>query len=301
MIQRDPPSLLTLFFIVRGSIVPKILPQMLLVALLALALVGASKSGIAIPNIPLQAFWVFGIALSLFLGFRSNTSYDRWWEGRRLWGQLIADFRSLRRESTLFITDVESRNELLSLSVAFAHLLRAELRGDEIEDDLSRWLDSARMQRLLDARHSSDAALNDIGDLLARLHQQGQCSEMGLRVLAERLAAMSLAQAGSERIANTPLPFVYSLLVKRTTYLYCLLIPFGLIATAGWLTPLFTAIMAYVFFGLDAASDELAAPFDEVANGLPLAAMCRTIDNAIAEATGRSTLPALAAIDGLLR
>ena len=103
-------------------------------------------------------------------------------------------------------------------------------------------------------------------------------------------------QGASERIANTPLPFAYSLLVHRTAYLYCFLVPFGLAATAGWFAPLFTAIVAYVFFGLDAISKELENPFSGGHNNLPLDALCRVNEISVAEALGDVPPPPLEAV-----
>ena len=91
-------------------------------------------------------------------------------------------------------------------------------------------------------------------------------------------------EAGCERIAGTPFPFAYTLLLHRTAYLVCLLLPFGLVATAGWATPLFTALIAYTFFGLDRLSEELEDPFGTEANDLALDSLCRTCEISVFEA-----------------
>jgi putative membrane protein len=98
----------------------------------------------------------------------------------------------------------------------------------------------------------------------------------------------------------TPLPFVYSLLVRRATYLYCCLLPFALIEAAGWFAPIFAAIVAYVFFSLQAVTNELEHPFHNVKNGLPLDAMYRTIEISIAETLNRTPPESSAATNYVL-
>lgn len=102
---------------------------------------------------------------------------------------------------------------------------------------------------------------------------------------------MAEVQAACERIQTTPLPFAYMLLVQRTAYLYCFILPFGIVATQGLVTPLFSAIIAYTFFGLDALSEELAAPFGLSANHLPLHAISRTIEINLLDILGEKPLP----------
>lgn len=101
-------------------------------------------------------------------------------------------------------------------------------------------------------------------------------------------------QAGCERIMGTPLPFAYTLLLQRTAYVFCLLLPFGLVSSTGWGTPLFTAVVAYTFFGLDALSEELEDPFGSKANDLALDGLCRVREISVFEALAETPPPMLA-------
>src|SRR5690606_29177487 len=123
---------------------------------------------------------------------------------------------------------------------------------------------------------------------------------IGFRILDERLASIAALQAGCERISGTPLPFAYTLLLQRTAYIVCLLLPFGLVSTAGWATPLFTALIAYTYFGLDALSEELEDPFGTEANDLALDALCRVCEISVHEALGEPAPPPLPAKDYFL-
>ncbi|MES0881347.1 bestrophin family protein [Roseibium sp. SCP14] len=287
MILMEPPSALRLFLVMQGSIVPQIVSKIISVAVLSGLVLLLDRHVVSLPRIPIAAMGVFGIALSLFLGFRNNAAYDRWWEARRLWGALIGDVRNLARQLALFNIKTSDRDYILSNVVAFAHLHKAFLRKQDAQDDLSEWMDSAMANKLCQTRNPADAALRSITHRLADLAQAGDLSGYGQMTISQTMSALANAQAGCERIAMTPLPFVYSLLIRRTTYLYCFLLPFALIGATSWFTPVFAAIVAYVFFGLQAVTNELEHPFSNVQNGLPLDAMCRVIEISAAEASGR--------------
>lgn len=285
MILREKPGLLQLLFALRGSVLPAILPRVLGLTLLAAGLVAIDHYVLTLTHTSPTPFAVLGVALSLFLGFRNNAAYDRWWEGRRLWGQLVADMRSLARETQIFISAPETRAEIQSIALSFIHHHRIQLRGHDDDARARHWWPDD----FISTPHPPCAALNCIAQKLQKAQGDGTIDGFGLRALDQRLASIALAQAGCERIATTPLPYVYSLLVFRTTYLYCLLLPLALMDTAGWMTPLFVGVVAYVFFGLAEVTEELAHPFGETVNGLPLDAMCRTIEISIAPHLGEDT------------
>jgi len=287
MIVRDQPSALRLFFVVQGSVLPSILGKVLAVSALSILVLIVDRYVVTLLHVSFSAMSVFGIALSLFLGFRNNAAYERWWEARKLWGSIIADVRNLGRVATIFVGSPLERERLLNLGVVFAHLHRGWLRGSAVTDEIAGWLEADVAQRLSATQNPADAALRDVAEHVGALHRQGAISDFGQIAFSKVLASLGSAQASCERIATTPLPFVYSLLVRRTTYIYCLLLPFALIETTGWLTPLFAAIVAYVFFGLQTVTNELERPFLPAQNGLPLDAMCRAIEISVAEATGR--------------
>jgi len=132
-----------------------------------------------------------------------------------------------------------------------------------------------------------------MAEQIGTLVEKEAVSGFGQMTISHTLSSLALAQAGCERIVTTPLPFVYSLLVRRTTYLYCWLLPFALIEATSWFAPIFTAIVAYVFFGLQAVTNELELPFRNVENGLPLDTMCRVIEISVCEALDRTPPAAL--------
>ncbi|WP_347302968.1 bestrophin family ion channel [Croceibacterium sp. TMG7-5b_MA50] len=289
MIVRDKPRAIDLVFAMRGSIVPHIAGRVGLMVLLAAALVWIDRHGTPMPRIDGLVFSTFGVALSLFLGFRNNAAYDRWWEARKLWGGLLADMRNLAREVELFVADPTARADLLRGALAFLHLHRANLRG--LRDDPVA--QSLAGKKVACAVHPPDAQMDLVTRRLAAAHAAGAVDGFGLRALDTRLASIALQQAGCERIALTPLPYVYSLLIHRTIWLFCLLLPFAFIDPAGWLTPLFVAIVGYVFLGLAEVTEELAHPFAMTANGLPLDTICRAAEISLAPHLGEEPPPPL--------
>ena len=291
MIVRDKPGPLQLLFAVRGSVLPHIAWELAVVVGLAAGLVWVDRHVAALPHLSATPFAVFGIALSLFLGFRNNAAYDRWWEARKLWGGLLSDLRSYARSLEMFLADPAARKDQLRLALAFLHLHRLNLRRQPVDDAATKAL--ASLPSLAQAPHPPCAALDAMTAGLAAAREKGDLDGFGARALSARLDNMALQQAGCERIAGTPLPYVYSLLIYRTSYLYCGLVPLALLETAGWLTPLFAGIVAYVFFGLAEVTEELAHPFGLTPNGLPLEAICRTAEISLAPHLGEPVPPPL--------
>ncbi|MDO6694283.1 bestrophin family ion channel [Aliiglaciecola sp. 3_MG-2023] len=297
MIIRDNPHSLRLFFIIRGSVLPLIYLRIIFITLL-----GAGVAAIqhfypeAFPEFTLAPVALFGVALSLFLGFRNNASYDRWWEGRKQWGKLIVASRSLSRQMTSYIDDkqtegAETQKYIIKLIIAFSHALRHQLRHSDPWPDITPYIAQNDMQFIRNAQSLSDGILRLIGIRLGECRQKNMISDFLMLKMDEHLTAMADVQASCERIQNTPLPFAYMLLVQRTAYLYCFMLPFGIVASQGLMTPLFSAIIAYTFFGLDALSEELEEPFGVSANDLPLHAMSRTIEINLLDILGEKTLP----------
>lgn len=295
MIVRPRTGLLKLFFVMRGSVVPRILPQILGFALYGALVVAVIKAlNLDLGNAGMAPFALLGVALSIYLGFRNNAAYDRWWEARKLWGQLVFEIRNLSRAATAMISERDQLRPLLMDSLAFCHFLRGELRRIDTREAARPFVGNA-VDEIFAATNRPDAVMRRMGGKIGALKQAKALEAMDYRILDERLSAIAALQAGCERIMGTPLPFAYTLLLQRTAYVFCLLLPFGLAASAGWATPLFTALIAYTFFGLDALSEELEDPFGMEANDLALDGLCRVCEISVFEALGETPPPMLAA------
>jgi putative membrane protein len=301
MIVRERPHGARLFFIVRGSVLPRIASE--LATCTGLALLVTLTHGfvydwkVTLTPVP---FSLIGLALAIFLGFRNNAAYDRYWEARKLWSELAARTRSFARQvQTLLHFDTpaaaadrdDPRTRLVLRSIAFCHALRHQLRVSDATADMQRLLPPAEVQAFGAARLGTDYLLRrsgeDLGDFLrARRLDAPVAADMDAS-----LSAMAGVAAGCERIRNTPIPFPYTLLLHRTASLYCFLLPFGLVDAVGLMTPFVVAIVAYTFFGLDALGDEIEDPFGLADNHLPLDALCRDLEIDLLQAIGETDLP----------
>lgn len=298
MIVRPRPPLWKLFFILKGSIVTRILPQIFAVFVLSLVVVWAHR---AFPGwVPAfnngTAFALLGIALSIFLGFRNNACYDRWWEARKVWGKLVHVTRSFARQ-TMFLDRLAgaegSRKKLLHYAIAFTQSMVPHLRPGDGEAKTQKWLSADEQSAFHASRNRPDFILRKIGETLADLRGAGHIEPIDFQTLDETVNSLAEVQAASERLRFTPVPFGYTLLLHRTAYLFCFFIPFGFVDMLGWGTPFATTLVAYTFFGLDALGDELEEPFGTLPNDLPIGAIADTIEINVREALGETNLPAL--------
>ncbi len=307
MIVRPRPTLLCLFFIVRGSIIRRVLPQIILTAVLSSLVVLCHKFWPGtLPVFSGAPFALLGIALSIFLGFRNNACYDRWWEARRQWGVIVFSARHFARqtlilESTAGEQGAVARRRVLTLVIAFVQSLVPHLRSGISRDKVERLLPEDIKALYRESRNPPEALSLEIARELANLRSQGQITDINYQMLDRTLADLTLAQASCERIRWTPVPFGYTLLLHRTAHLFCLLLPFGFDDVLGWFMPCATALVAYTFFGLDALGDELEAPFGKQPNALPIEAIAETVEINLREAMGEKNLPPLpVAVDYLL-
>ncbi len=306
MIVRPRPSALALFFILRGSIVPRILSRILVITALSCFVVWMfHREWFSPAHLSAVPFSLFGLALSVFMGFRNNVCYDRWWEARKQWGELIVQARSLARESAVLLaasTANPVQERIVRRCIGFGYALAARLRQEDMAVAARPWVQQDEAGALAGCRNVPDALLMAINRDLAACLRRGELTDILYQALTQRVAACAAIQAACERIKFTPSPFAYSLLLHRTAWLFCLLLPFGLVGTLDYMMPAAVTIVAYTFFGLDAVGDELEDPFGNDENDLPLSALARVIEIDLLEGLGVRPLPEPAVpVDFVLR
>lgn len=303
MIVRERPAGFRLFLILRGSVLQRIRVSLAINTLLAILVTLAHGSlfsvKITLTSIP---FTLIGLPLAIFLGFRNNTAYDRYWEGRKLWGELVIQTRTLARQCLGLIDlpqpidsaqrDSDVRVRMIHRAIAYAHALRLQLR-DQASPEVQRWVTAQEWQALerKPVGKRADALMLTMGQELGGCVRRGEIDACLAARMDGTLTGMVAAAASCERIRHTPMPFSYALLLHRTAYMYCFLLPFGLVDITGFMTPFVVAIVAYTFFGLDALGDELEEPFGMESNDLPLDTICRGIEISLLEALGDPDVP----------
>lgn len=314
MIVLERPSGWTLFLVKRGSVLQRIRGKLFLNILLAILVTFAHgylfDIKITVTTIP---FTLIGLPLAIFLGFRNNTAYDRYWEGRKLWGDLNIRVRVMARQCISLIRmdqpldpknrECDVRVRVVHRTLAHAHALRAQLRGHTDDRAVERWLTPDDWQKIrnLPLGYRGDAIVQANAVDLVQCMRAGQIDTLHYNLLDETLTHITFAAASCERLRHTPMPFSFSLLLHRTAHLYCFLLPFGLVDATGFMTPFVVAIVAYTFFGLDALGDELEEPFGMDPNDLALDAMCRTMEMNALHLLGDTEVPeALQPVEGRL-
>jgi len=235
-------------------------------------------------------FTLLGVSLAIFLGFRNSASYDRYWEARKLLGNLLNISRSLARQAmTLGGLDKSDPRaaEFINLLAAFTHAMRHQLRRSDPSEDLARLLPPKLYLEVQDARFRPVLILTALGQWVVEGMRQGNYGEITAAAFDSNLNGLSDVLGGCERLSNTPLPYPYSVMIHRTLYFYCFLLPFGLVTTVGDLTPLISVLIAYTFIVLEALADEIEEPFGTAPNDLPLESISFTIERSLLEMIGK--------------
>ena len=235
-------------------------------------------------NLTLAPFTLIGLPLSIFLGFRNSAAYDRFWEGRKLWGGLVNVSRNMGRQIMTVpaaAVGLASKPEATRHVAAFSHALRTRLR-DEAHTDAERLLevDSApAVKRWMEAGSSLPLHILDgLARRFARWREEGQLSDMTWVPMEQSLVTMTDILGACERIKNTPIPYSYTVLMHRIVAVYCVLLPLGIADTVKSMTPLVVFFVSYALFGLDAIGEEIEQPFGHDPNDLPLSRLCKVIE-----------------------
>ncbi len=292
MIVRPRPHWFRLLFVRRGSLIHRIYGQQLFIVALSCAVVWVHGQ-LFLWKVTLNStpFSLMGVALAIFLGFRINTSYDRYWEARKQWGSILIETRNLARQSLTLITPAQNVRPFVLGLIGYAAALRNQLRGLPNMDQTEDLLPDDLRDKLANARSAPTLVLVWLGHWLKARREAGQLDPMLALKMESSLDNLANAQGSCERIANTPLPFTYSVILHRSAYTYCTLLPFGLVDSIGLMTPLVVGFVSYTFFALEALSDEIEEPFGLLGNDLALNSMVCGINASLRELLGETPPP----------
>lgn len=239
------------------------------------------------PELPVT---LFGTALALFLGFRTNSAYQRWWEGRVLWGAMINASRSLARGVGAFLPDDDAaardlRRAIVHRQIAYVHVLRNQLRRQDNGPEVAAMLgDGAR--DALARTNPANGLLDGIARLIADARTGGLIDTIQQSRLESVLIDIANAQGGMERLKNTPLPAQYRSFPIVFTHIFCLLLPIGLVSALGMATPIGSSVAGFMFLVTLHIGDDLVDPFANTVHDVPLSAMCRTIEIDLLQSLG---------------
>jgi ion channel-forming bestrophin family protein len=230
-------------------------------------------------NIPLMHS-LLGFAISMLLVFRTNTAYDRWWEGRKLWGSLTNNSRNLALKIAAIVpeTQKEERGFFKKIIPAFAQALHTHLHRETTRLELFDDREHGHLLKDIDhEKHIPNQLVLLMYRHVNKLHTTGIIKAEHLFYLNSELQAFTDICGGCERIKNTPIPFSYSVFIKKFIFFYVMTLPFGFVFSMGYYVIPVVAFIFYVLASLELIAEEIEDPFGGDENDVPTAKIARNI------------------------
>lgn len=259
--------------------------------------------------LPFSIAATLGGALAIFIGFRNNSAYGRWWEARTLWGGIVNSTRVLARLIITF-TDGHAhqpnydaarseafKREMVHKVIAWVHALRLHLRGQQAWPELAPLLPAAEYDEVLKANNKPNVVMQHIGRRIYQAMADGTLGGFDSFQMEGQLLALANHQGGCERIKNTPLLRQYHYFTRLFLQVFIVLLPFCLVADlekmgiAYAVVPL-SLIVAFVFAVIGKVGEVNEDPFEGRITDVPLSALCNTIERDLREMLGEHELPA---------
>lgn len=274
MINYNPKSWWGLIFkFHKSDTFRRLLPAMMTVALFSASIVFIDRD--LLPN-GLEGtslvHSLLGLVISLLLVFRTNTAYERWWEGRRQWGILINASRNLAMKLNAFLRENHGSRAVIAKHLgAYAALL----------DDHLRDAKPPRVKPV--GGHGPNLVANALFKEIDRLYRSGELVGVHYLNINHELTLLTEVCGACERIKKTPIPYSYSLFIKKFVFVYIVTMPFCFVHEFGYWTILFSTFVFYVLASLELIAEEIENPFGDDANDLPTDELARTIGANVSE------------------
>ena len=270
---------------VEGSVIPTILSRVLWCGTF-----GFFISVLAFYKIPVAAKALGGVVPSIVLGlllvFRTNTAYERFWEGRKAWGTIVNNIRNLSRLIWVAVAEMNlvhrhEKEQALKLLAAFAIATKSHLRSQSVDDRIAEFVSPLQFSKLQTMTNPPLEIVFWTSDYLQAKQEQGQISLYQMNELQNILNGMVDSLGACERILRTPMPLAYAIHLKQLLLIYCLLLPFQVVEELRWWTAPAIALVSFTLFGIEAIGVEIENPFGTDPNDLPLDNICKTIEQNI--------------------
>ena len=288
MISYNSKEWLGVFRLTKGDTFRRLLPLMLGISAYTAGIAWLENDYLRLDeNSPLKNVTtmhsLIGFALSMLLVFRTNTAYDRWWEGRRLWGALVNNSRNLALKIRPIIYSLEDERKFFASAIpTFAVSLMNHLRSEASTFEL----DEKPHPEIPDfdtAKHVPSQAAGLMIDRMYSLHRQGVVVHEELLMINPELTSFMDICGACERIRNTPIPYSYSAFIKKFIFIYVITLPFGFAFSLGYLSIPIVALIFYILGSLELIAEEIEEPFGQDPNDLPMPRLCRTIEKTVGE------------------
>jgi len=246
-----------------------------------------------LPDVPVT---VLGSAIGIYVSFRTNSAYDRWWEGRKLWGQLVNSSRHFCAQTVAYLPAESLRSacrELVLHQILYVHALRCELRGEPVDQDADVARMAGECSERIDVSQPALTARLLRGQLrdVASLAADGSLDARKLQSFDTTLATLLDVQGGCERIRNTPLPPMYARISELLIRTYAVLLPLAIVDDLRWLAIPVSIVVCLAFKLISEVGRILEDPFTRGRDALPLHALSRTIERNLRDAIGDTQPP----------
>lgn len=261
---------------ISGSITPKVFRNVIIMILYSSVI---SHVNYYIPSIalPVGPFEYAGLVMGLILVFRVNNGYDRWWEGRKIWGNIVNNSRNLVMIVMNYIPSADSdwHLKLTNYLAALPYLIKNSLRESEDVDEIRSLIPAALMTKLQEVKHKPNFLLGEIAKELNLARLNGSLDNFAFMQAEQTRAALVDCQGACERILNTPIPYVMAVKSRRFILLFLIALPFALVHLSTIINFLISGLVAYTLLSLDQIGLELQNPFSEQRlSHLPLGRIC---------------------------
>ncbi|MFM7425063.1 MAG: bestrophin family protein [Elainella sp.] len=265
----------------RGSVIPAVLDRTLVCTGFAMLIAVLHHFKLPV-SLPVLASLIPNIVLGLMLVFRTNTAYERFWEGRKLWGGLVNATRNLARHIWVVVpapdpSDRQEKSATLYLLVAFSVATKLHLRQQPIDEELAELLSGPRYSKLKTMNNPPLEIAFWIQDYLERSYADRRLSAYQLATMQGLLNQLVDYLGGCERILKTPIPMAYAIHLKQLLLIYCLTLPMQFVSQLGWLTAPMVFLISFMLFGIEQIGIEIENPFGCDSNDLPLDQICKTM------------------------
>ncbi|MFT3902451.1 MAG: bestrophin family ion channel [Niabella sp.] len=241
-----------------------------------------------VKNIPIMHN-LLGFAISMLLVFRTNTAYDRWWEGRKMWGSLTNSSRNLAQKlsAILSVEDADNRNFFRSTIPAYALALHNHLHSEETRfalfDEKSDITHKHLYHHIDDEKHVPNQISLLMAKKIQELYRSGTLSGEQLLFVNHELQNFTDVCGACERIKNTPIPYSYSVFIKKFIFVYVMTLPFGFVFNLGYYAIPIVAFIFYVLASLEVIAEEIEDPFGGDPNDIPTEKIAQNISKHVAE------------------
>ena len=270
-----------------GTVIPEVMPRCLGFGGLGILVSILHQHGMPVAQ-PILGSIIPSLVLGLLLVFRTNTAYDRFWEGRKAWGSTVNTLRNLTWQIWVAVKEREpsDRDRKIAaerLLIAFAIAKKNYLRGEPVSPEMAPFVSPEQYKILQNSTNMPLQISSWLGDYLQQEYEENCLNAHQLTLIQGLLNCLIDNLGICERILKTPIPMAYSVHLNQLIFIDCLLLPFQFVSELLWLTSPFVALMSFAFFGIEEIAVEIEQPFGYDNNDLPLDVICEGIHQTVEE------------------